>query len=100
MNDVSSVFKSQKHIQDIPISEHKFPYESFIGGWYIPENICDNIVNHFNEQKEKKLTTIGNVDNYGKKIINQEIKDSEEFQYYLIILIIHLKNIEHIYKIV
>ena len=78
MNDVSSVFKSQKHIQDIPISEHKFPYESFIGGWYIPENICDNIVNHFNEQKEKKLTTIGNVDNYGKNVINQEIKDSEE----------------------
>ena len=78
MNDDSSVFKSQKHIKDIPISEHKFPYESFIGGWYIPENICDNIVNHFNEQKEKKLTIIGNVDNYGKKIINQEIKDSEE----------------------
>jgi len=78
MNDDSSVFKSQKHIQDIPISEHKFPYESFIGGWYIPENICDNIVNHFNEQKEKNLTTTGMVGNYGENIINQKIKDSEE----------------------
>ena len=78
MNDDSSVFKSQKHIQDIPISEHKFPYESFIGGWYIPENICDNIVNHFNEQKEKKLTSTGLISNYGKNVINENIKDSEE----------------------
>lgn len=73
MNDDSSDSKSQKHIL-----EHKFPYESFIGGWYIPENICDNIINHFNEQKKKQLTSTGLISNYGKNVINENIKDSEE----------------------
>tara|TARA_E500000318_G_scaffold75806_1_gene70386 strand:- start:1367 stop:1996 length:630 start_codon:yes stop_codon:yes gene_type:complete len=73
MNNDSSDSKSQKHIL-----EHKFPYESFIGGWYIPENICDNIINHFNEQKKKQLTSTGLISNYGKNVINENIKDSEE----------------------
>ena len=31
--------------------EHEFPYESFIGGWYIPEKICDNLIEFFNINK-------------------------------------------------
>lgn len=36
----------------INLKEHIFPYESFIGGWYIPENICDNIIEVFKKNKQ------------------------------------------------
>jgi hypothetical protein len=39
------------------LKEHIFPYESFIGGWYIDEKICDDIIKHFNENK--KYVTLG-----------------------------------------
>ena len=32
--------------------EHNFPYESFIGGWYIPEKYCDELIDFYN-RKEK-----------------------------------------------
>ena len=32
--------------------EHKFPYESFIAGWYIDPQICDDLIDLFNENKE------------------------------------------------
>ena len=58
--------------------EHKFPYESFIGGWYIPEKICDNIVNYFNVQKSKGLVGKGEVVG-GKNVnINTNVKDCED----------------------
>jgi hypothetical protein len=58
--------------------EHKFPYESFIGGWYIPEKICDDIVKYFNLQKDKELTISGEVGKGNNPIINTDIKDCEE----------------------
>ena len=39
--------------------EHNFSYNSFIGGWYILEKICDDISNYFYEQKNKGLTRSG-----------------------------------------
>ncbi len=33
------------------LKEHIFPYESFIGGWYIPEKLCDDIITCFNNNK-------------------------------------------------
>ena len=33
------------------LKEHIFPYESFIGGWYIPEKLCDDIITYFNNNK-------------------------------------------------
>ena len=30
------------------MKEFDIDYGSFIGGWYIPENICDNLINLFN----------------------------------------------------
>jgi len=59
--------------------EHKFPYESFIGGWYIPEKICDNIVNYFNEQKDKGLVNKGEVAEGNNVNVNTDIKDCEDF---------------------
>ena len=32
--------------------EHKFPYESFIAGWYIDPQICDDLIDLFNDNKE------------------------------------------------
>jgi hypothetical protein len=31
----------------INLKEHNFPYESFIGGWYIPEKLCNDILETF-----------------------------------------------------
>ena len=36
------------------MEEHKFPYESFIGGWYMDEKICDGIVDLFKENPEQQ----------------------------------------------
>ena len=35
------------------MNEHLFPYNSFIGGWYIPEKICDDVVNYFKSVPHK-----------------------------------------------
>jgi hypothetical protein len=35
------------------LKEHILPYESFIGGWYIPKQLCNDIVNCFNNNKDK-----------------------------------------------
>ena len=32
--------------------EHQLPYESFIGGWYIPEHICDNLISYYKTNKD------------------------------------------------
>tara|TARA_B100001094_G_scaffold288336_1_gene304495 strand:- start:88 stop:696 length:609 start_codon:yes stop_codon:yes gene_type:complete len=29
--------------------EHKFPKESLIGGWYIPEKICDDLITYYED---------------------------------------------------
>lgn len=42
--------------------EHELPYESFIGGWYIPEHICDNLIAYYKgnqNQIEQGVTTSG-----------------------------------------
>ena len=62
------------------MKEHEFPYESFIGGWYIPQSICNNIVDYFNKKKKENLTYKGEVHNYGTVRIAKEVKDSEELE--------------------
>ena len=37
----------------INLKEHIFPFESFIGGWYIPKEICDNIIKFFKKNKQR-----------------------------------------------
>ena len=58
------------------ISEHKFPYQSFIGGWYIPTQTCDDLISHF--QNNKHNSEHGNVNLHGKNIIDLEVKDSND----------------------
>ncbi len=54
--------------------EHNFPYNSFIGGWYIPETICDNIIKFFNDNK--KYAVPGKMIKDGKAIVNSDWKVS------------------------
>jgi len=60
------------------MTEHEFPYESFIGGWYIPNNICDDLIKLFHFAKEKGHTIPGTQKDCGKVEINKDVKDSEE----------------------
>jgi len=36
------------------MKEEKFKLDSFIGGWYIPEKICDDLVQFFESNKERQ----------------------------------------------
>ena len=58
--------------------EHKFPYESFIGGWYMPEKLCDDIINYFHTHSDK--VKIGKVTSYGKHEIVPDWKESNELR--------------------
>jgi len=35
------------------MKEYKLPYDSFIGGWFIDKDICDNIVKYFKDTPSK-----------------------------------------------
>ena len=35
------------------MNEHLFPYPSFIGGWYIPEKICDDVIEFYKSNADK-----------------------------------------------
>ena len=66
-------------IEKKQLKEHKFPIESFIGGWYCDKKICDNIINYFNinNHLHKKgesayVLNNGNVE----KIVNKDVKES------------------------
>lgn len=61
-----------KNIIEFP--EYETPFESFIGGWYIPEEVCDGLIDLFNDTKElsKHPGMIGS----GQ--INKAVKDSED----------------------
>jgi hypothetical protein len=42
------------------MKEHKLPFDSFVQGYYIPKNICDDLIKLFNRYKEyAKLGTVG-----------------------------------------
>lgn len=57
------------------LKEHKFPSQSFIGGWYIPETICDKIINFF--KNNPKSIVDGNTGSDEIKI-DKDTKDSLE----------------------
>ena len=37
------------------MKEHNIDYSSFIGGWYIPENVCDELIELYNSEKDNWL---------------------------------------------
>ena len=40
------------------MNEHIFSLESLIGGWYIPENICDDLINYFEDKYPNKIINV------------------------------------------
>tara|TARA_Y100001937_G_scaffold90294_1_gene122167 strand:+ start:618 stop:1205 length:588 start_codon:yes stop_codon:yes gene_type:complete len=57
------------------MKEHFFEPITQLGGWYMPANFCDTIVNYYKENK--KLSTKGTI---GPDIVNSDIKDSMDLR--------------------
>jgi len=58
--------------EKIKLKEYKLPYDSLIGGWFIPEKICDDILKFF--KKNKQLHFKGHTG----KGVNEDIKKSTD----------------------
>ena len=56
------------------LKKHNFPKNSFIKGWYIPDDVCDNLVDYFNKNKNKTHEGISYYN--GEKIVDKQTKDS------------------------
>ena len=57
------------------MKEHDLPYESFIAGWYIPEEICNDLLSYFDANKDNANEgTIGYTET--KIVVDKEIKES------------------------
>ena len=59
------------------LKEYKLPKESFIGGWFIPSNMCDKLINYYNKF-EKNVIAGSNASN----IVNKKFKDSLDLVIY------------------
>lgn len=57
------------------VNEYILPYESLIGGYTIPENICDEVVNFYKKSNDKKP---GEQYVDGNITVNKDFKESTE----------------------
>ena len=55
--------------------EFNLPKRSFIGGWFIDEKICDDLVKFFNNTNQKGP---GEVYYFGEQVVKKDRKDSIE----------------------
>ena len=58
------------------MKEFKTPLNSFIGGWYIPEKVCDNLIKLFHDHKNKVVT--GKCVHKNVHGLNTDVKESED----------------------
>ena len=62
----------------VNLKDHNFPSESFIGGFYINESICDDLINYF---KDNRLAaTPGTVGGADGATVMKEVKDSTDLR--------------------
>jgi len=54
--------------------KYNLPKNSFIQGWYMPEKICDSLINYFKNNKEKAKP--GVIYNKGNNTTDKKIKNS------------------------
>jgi len=54
--------------------KHDLPKDSFIQGWYMPEKVCDDLVNYFNKNRDK--ATPGTSLYEGEIKVDESIKNS------------------------
>jgi hypothetical protein len=86
------------------LKEYVLPYESFMGGWFIPEKLCDDIITYFNNNKNHqepgKIGEKRQLDFYQKDSTDMYINNNNfnypfnEYQKYLFQVV---KNIESRY---
>jgi len=61
------------------LKEKEFDPITLIGGWYIPEELCDELIDFFNYNK--KYQTAGKIaDGEDFNVINKNIKDSSDLK--------------------
>ena len=69
------------------MNSYEIPYESFIGGWFISENICDKVIEYFESSKDHFKGTVGGKE-YDKDLLDDTrinitkevlIKDLEDY---------------------
>jgi len=59
------------------IKEYKLPFESFVGGWFIDDKICENIIDYFNKIPEK-FKSKGHSFYNDERVVNKKVKDSTD----------------------
>ena len=57
------------------MKSHYFPLESLIDGWYIPESVCDDLINYFknNTQDHESTLRYNKYDPSGKKLLAKPV---------------------------
>ena len=74
--------------------EHIFPTESLIGGWYMPESICDNMIEIFKTSKKEENKIYLNKEDVTDPVLKISLEAgirNEEYEK-------HLNNILELYK--
>jgi len=64
------------------LKEFKIKKDSFISGWIIPQNICDDIIKYFNDNKEKAIDGTINYKLLKKEKKSKEIIFSSDYNEY------------------
>ena len=60
------------------MKEHKFDVNSFIGGWYIPKKLCDNLIKFFKTHKDRSIE--GLIDGVQGSVVDKSWKESRELK--------------------
>ena len=59
------------------LKQQEYPYNSFIGGWYIPEHICDGLLEYYHANiKNVQNGVVGIKENNNNTIVKKDVKDS------------------------
>ena len=59
------------------LKQQDYPYDSFIGGWYIPEHICDGLLEYYHANiKNVQDGVVGTKENTNTNIVKKDVKDS------------------------
>jgi len=76
--------------------QHSFEKDCFIGGWYMPENICDDIINFYHSYPDKHQA--GATGDTKTKEINNTVKKSTDLYCHYEVIGFHipeyLKNLK------
>jgi hypothetical protein len=61
-----------KHLK----KEHYFDESTFIGGWYMPHKVCNDMILYFQKNKDKQHTGLRYSNSDEKNIVDKNFKDS------------------------